>query len=905
MSAKCNRCGYDGCVGRFCPSCGVELRATPAAPEDPFVGMTFAGRYKIIELIASGGMGRVYRARQTLLDREVALKVIHPHLLTTDQIVARFLAEAKTSSRLSHPNVVSVFDFGKTSDAEGGHLYMVMEILAGTGLSEVLETGEPIPPKRVVKILLQVLAALGEAHALGITHRDVKPENVVLVQRRGAADQVKVIDFGIATVAGESRLSQAGQLLGTPHYMAPELLQGHLGPSVDLYAVGVMLFEMLTGAVPFDDPESLAAILTKQASAPRPDPRVVAPDRKISAALAAVCMRSMDLDPSRRYPDAESFAAAIETAVEASDPPSANANANDARTAGVAPTLVAAAPYVPPPGSAQRPAVVPTPAPPIVRPPAPPIVAGNLLGRDEVLGEVWQSIALEPECAHVIWGREGTGRSALLARVVAEATQRGFWTTSVAAPSAPRDQIGFRVLQRAIASLADTTVGDAALRSGAIASSEETRARLRAIFGTVSPGRDAASIASVHDASAATGDGVAALRWAASRAVERARGARVLLAIDDVDCIDGASRAVLEAFLDSPPIAAFTVVMTAECAPEPSLTQRVRAIRIAGLSQRHAEKMLASRVPGRTLQRSDDDVEPLYVDRLARWSPAYGLEPPPRLVEIVEWQVRALPSLPRRVMQAIAVLGGATRPELIALLPDANDVGRAVDALATEGLVVRGEADAVVPAHKIFARVATGTLAQKSAVELHRLAFAALDSSVDGLELRAYHAVRAAKPGAFLLLARSAELRLSRGDCMGAATALLEGIALARREVNGTDAESARGAWAQFARLLPSALLPLDRANDAMAALEDALVIATGDTAARALLLDQLAKVCTARGALADANRWRSEALAVANRTGDGALVERIRRGVDPLRTGSHRRPVFATTPAQGLGRAR
>lgn len=314
MNLMCIVCGGALGAGRFCPACGAEQlapRSEHLDEEDPFIGKMIGERYEIVELINVGGMGRVYRGLHHALDRAVAIKVIHPHLSTTEEISSRFMMEAQTASRLNHPNVVSIYDFGRTSPAAGGHLFMVMELLLGRDLATVIQSGIPMPLRRVSDVLSQALGALAEAHHLGITHRDVKPENIILEARRSGGDLVKVIDFGIAKLGRGTGLTQIGQVVGTPYYMAPEQATAkEVGPSADLYAVGVMLFEMLTGQLLFDGPTPNAVMLQHLAPE-RPDPRQVAPKRNIPDGLAEVCLRAIDVDPAKRFPTAEELARAI------------------------------------------------------------------------------------------------------------------------------------------------------------------------------------------------------------------------------------------------------------------------------------------------------------------------------------------------------------------------------------------------------------------------------------------------------------------------------------------------------------------------------------------------------------------------------------------------------------------
>jgi serine/threonine-protein kinase len=274
-------------------------------------------------------MGRVYEARQRALDRRVAVKCIHPHLLATDHMVVRFMEEARVASQLVHPNVVQIYDFGRTQPSEGGTLFIVMELLSGKNLSTVIADEAPFPMARTHAILRAILSALGEAHARGITHRDAKPENVILEPTPGRADgrgdgrgeRVKIIDFGIARVHGARGVTSVGQFIGTPHFMPPEQIRGEPAEvSSDLYAVGVTLFQMLTGRLPFDA-GTVTGVLEQQLYAPRPDPRDVAPEGACPPALAEVCLRALDVDRARRYPTADAFAEALDGAVLRSQPP--------------------------------------------------------------------------------------------------------------------------------------------------------------------------------------------------------------------------------------------------------------------------------------------------------------------------------------------------------------------------------------------------------------------------------------------------------------------------------------------------------------------------------------------------------------------------------------------------------
>jgi serine/threonine protein kinase len=297
MTRLCPQCGQ-GCdeAHKFCPLCGFPISqatAGSAAVEDPFINRTLPGGYVILDLVGIGGMGRVYRAEQRTLGRTVAVKVIHPHLLGDESAAARFIAEARAASRLNHPHSVGVIDFGKTED---GHLYLVMEFLRGRDLASVAYEEGPLPIRRIVSILRQALEALAEAHHYGIIHRDLKPENIVLEPLRSGGDFVKVVDFGLAKIVEGPRLTaitSPGVICGTPDYMSPEQGRGGVvDPRSDLYAVGVILFQMLTGRLPFEA-DTATQVVLMHLSIPAPDPRQVAPERNVPDELAKVVAKAL------------------------------------------------------------------------------------------------------------------------------------------------------------------------------------------------------------------------------------------------------------------------------------------------------------------------------------------------------------------------------------------------------------------------------------------------------------------------------------------------------------------------------------------------------------------------------------------------------------------------------------
>ncbi len=262
------------------------------------LGRVIAGRYRLEARAGEGGMGIVYRARHVLIDRVVALKLIRPDLRSETHLRAWMLREARAANRVDHAHIIDIQDIGETEENE---LYLVMEYLVGTSLSSELLKG-PFPIARAVDILEQMCAALARAHDLGVIHRDLKSDNILLTTRGGRKDFVKILDFGLAHLAMDPRLAPKGAVFGTPEYMSPEQARGEeSGPQADLYALGILFFEMLTGQLPFrsSDRETL---LEMQRTTPATKPSKIKPD--ISPAAETLVLKLLEKDRKKRFLDA-------------------------------------------------------------------------------------------------------------------------------------------------------------------------------------------------------------------------------------------------------------------------------------------------------------------------------------------------------------------------------------------------------------------------------------------------------------------------------------------------------------------------------------------------------------------------------------------------------------------------
>src|ERR1041384_387660 len=297
---KCPKCGVEyPDATTLCPADGIALEKDP----DSLVGVTLAGKYRIDARLNEGGMGTVYRGTHVLMDKTVAIKVLRPSLAADEKIVARFSREARAASRISHPNALSVTDFGED---ESGHVFLVMEFLSGKTLKHVIREEGPLPLARVVDIARQVGDALHAAHEQGIIHRDLKSDNIMLLDTM-TGDHAKVLDFGIAKInepdgVVDTNLTAPNLVIGTPQYMSPEQCSqdSEIDARSDIYSLGVILYEMLVGHVPFSG-DSPTMVMMKHLQ--EPVPSVLEEREDLPASVGRVVARAMAKLPSNRYQD--------------------------------------------------------------------------------------------------------------------------------------------------------------------------------------------------------------------------------------------------------------------------------------------------------------------------------------------------------------------------------------------------------------------------------------------------------------------------------------------------------------------------------------------------------------------------------------------------------------------------
>ncbi len=283
---------------RFCPFDGeplVEFAWDPDA--DPLLGKVIEERYQIEAVLGEGGMGKVYAVRHLRLGRAFAMKVLRGELARDRSLADRFIQEARATAAINHPSIIAISDFGVMPDAAP---YFVMELLEGQTLAKLIRTGGPIPARRAVGIAVKIAAALQAAHEAGVVHRDLKPENIFLAQVTGL-EEVKVVDFGASRLLGASRITRTGIIFGTPHYMSPEQASGiDVDHRADIYAFGIILYEMFTGKVPFEA-ESFMGVITQQILAKPVPPSQVHPSAKDLGVLEDITLRCLEKRPADRF----------------------------------------------------------------------------------------------------------------------------------------------------------------------------------------------------------------------------------------------------------------------------------------------------------------------------------------------------------------------------------------------------------------------------------------------------------------------------------------------------------------------------------------------------------------------------------------------------------------------------
>ncbi len=853
----CHQCGASvEDAARFCSACGApsdEVGGSGAS--DPLIGRVVGGSYLLQEVVGVGGMGRVYKAEQSTLGRTVAVKVIHPHLLGDEQTVARFYQEARASSRLNHPNSVSIIDFGRTDD---GILYLAMEFLSGKDLALVMHEEGPLLPERVCRILINTLDALGEAHELGIVHRDLKPENIILRPLRSGEDLVKVVDFGLATIVGkESSITKPGLVCGTPDYMSPE--QGR-GDSVDgrgdLYALGVVLFELLAGHLPYID-DTPTRVVLRHLNDPIPDPRVASPNRKIPDRLAEVTMKALAKEAGERYQVAREMQEALRGALDdlretrASFTPCPSCGAPvvpsqnfcgecGARLAGAEPAVGgnrSLRPSFYPPLGSQR----------------------EFIGREAELRKMREARQTASQGAHWVHvhGEPGVGKTRFLTEIAEIAAAEGDLVVGAGAHSTGA-AVPYAAIRTILAELLE--VDDSELARMANRGSE---------LGSTLAGAGVDEVMNpsglfAGDGRSRTGAVAEAVACAIRRARTRASSGRVVLIVDDLQWCDGLTqRTVIELAraLGSEPV----LLVTASDHDRGVLANEV--VHLAGLTAQEAEEFLAGSFHLKLVSGLDrltevfgGEVMPLHLEQLEALGISPDEGPPPNMADAVVQRIERLDVDAQRLLQAASVLGRTCDLDALRAVAD-NDQLLGLDELAGSSFVqLDGSKVSIV--HPFIGDLVEASIPAEARRALHRRAYEVASELHAPEEVRAAHAFRGVDPvTSLVVLEKAGDASMTRGDHLGAVLEYRRALELARRETLESGDTVYDRAIATFSRKLGEALARSGDASGADGVLREALDLTMPNSADRAKMLLSLGRIAARRDRPRDAMRYFGQAL--------------------------------------------
>ncbi|HEY3358368.1 MAG TPA: protein kinase [Polyangia bacterium] len=876
---RCGTCGAEIAEpGGPCPACGA---AADAGSQQPVLGATIGGKFILREIVGAGAMGTVFRADQASLGRTVAVKILNAALARDEAMVRRFHAEARAASRLNHPNTISIIDFGQTLD---GLLYLVMEFVRGRTLTEVIRQDFPLPQARMVEVMGQVLAGLHEAHSQGVIHQDIKPDNILVERMRTGGDLVKIADFGIARLRGEE--AQAGEqvvICGTPEYMAPEQIRGQpVDGRADVYAAGVVLYEMLTGARPFDGGQT--EVLRAHLNDVPVSPQVRRPDLSLATGLVDVTMRALSKDPDARFESAAEFRAEIESCTSvllvrtvpcpacATQAPAGSlfcprcgVRLRDSTPSGA---------QIDPHGATIQ--VITDPRQPTRPPEEDPRFPLKFVGRDEERALIGRILAARERArAMIVVGPAGVGKSRLCAEAAEDAGRAGYRVftfkpdpTGLAAPWFP-----VRAAVSALLGL-PSDVSRAAIQSACTAAGID----LRELPGLAELYALAAPVTGLELA--------VRRRECAAAALRVLRGhpswPPTLLVFEDVERFDRPSVEVLQRLVEYLGEAPVHVLLTSVPGSEAEWMQGAELLALEGLPEaavvEAVEAVLGTSPSAAELARrlhAEASGLPLHIEEALRQAmESGGSAEGTSFADVVDARIEALPPAARRALQAASVHGLETPTAVVAaLLRGDDDAAVAIGTLVGRGLLTR-RIDDLCFAHPLIQEVVYAGIPVDARREFHARVHAILAQAGAAPAVIGYHGHAAGGAERVLAALERAGLDAQQAfDDAGAMMHFQRGWEMARWMVLRGE-ENAEPAMARLGLVLGEAMRFAGDLVGAEGVLRETLERCGEDRAIAA-------RVCRALAHLA-ANGWNQQerghehlrhALAHALRTGDRALI--------------------------------
>ncbi len=898
------QCGSSGSPV-VCASCQADLTEVGDRSGLDLVGMVIGDKYELTELIGEGAMGWVYRGIHRSLQSSIAIKLMKPSVEPDDTRDKRFEQEARAASALNSPHIISIIDFGRTP---GGLLFIISEFLRGDPLSSLIASQAPLPLPRALRIIDQILSAVYEAHEVGLVHRDMKPENVIITPLRSGEDFVKVLDFGIAKLGGDKnqRLTIQGQLFGTPAYMAPEQIRGQeVTPRTDLYACAIILYEMLTGFEPFRS-ESVMEVLSMQLHND-PQPLRDAPAAAhLPQELEAVLMKALSKDPADRFEDAAELRQALARFA------GRRAHITTSRCAGCGSPMALGSKFCPECGARKsqmtRSALSshgqPTGASPSPSPPSPVPGRGSpgstigathtgphstlqrqlkaektlhfqLVGREKEIDQLAEVFGEGIRTVQVL-GPDGIGRSSLL-HAAGQLAERAGLRVLRAGPDPALTRRPWYPVHMLVRQLLDLGPDRPDL---ALLQERATRVGLE-------PG-DLPGLAELFGISALEGKVEYAVRQrevraAATHALLDSRGARdgLCVIIDDADAMDGASRALINHLREASPAWPLHLVLAGESSvlsgergsPAASSTGEAPlhaavTIRPAPLTPREVETLLADTISSHAGSAAQMAAEifrhtqgiPFAVTQSLRLMVEGGDDLGMSPADVIATRVSRLPRGSLRVLQTICLVGTEAPTSTIeALHSDGRELSAAILLLERRGFLEKGTDATIKVSHPTLAEHVREGMPADARRQLHQRVYDLLLASGAQPITLARHALACLDAETTLdILTRAGEQAESWLDDVGAAYHFQQALQVARyRMLLEPDHRVCLELTLRLARTLRFS----GDAVSTQLVLKDALLVSEANPALHARLLKTLALVFLDRAATNEALRTMEQAL--------------------------------------------